>query len=66
MAHITEQFANFFHAITVQLASLTSAVHSQGVANIAPSLLGDYPKEFKAWVKAIQRYKILTGVDGSK
>ena len=46
MADVAEQLTTFFHAITVQLASLTSAVHSQGVANIVPKFSGN-PAHFK-------------------
>ena len=65
MAEAAEQLGQFFHAITVQLASLTSAVHSQGVANIVPTFSGN-PAHYKNWIKAIQRYEILTGVDDNK
>ena len=65
MAEAAEQLGQFFHALTVQLASLTSAVHSQGVANIVPTFSGN-PAHYKIWIKAIQRYEILTGMDDNK
>ena len=65
MEEAAADLGNLFRAITIQLASLTSAVHSQGVANIVPTFSGK-PSEFKNWIKAIQRYEILTRVDDEK
>ena len=65
MAEAAEQLGQFFHALTVQLVSFTSAVHSQGVANIVPTFSGNHA-HYKNWIKAIQRYEILTGVDDNK
>ena len=65
MAEAAEKLGQFFHAITIQLASLTSAVHSQGVANIMPTFSGN-PAHYKNWIKTIKRYEILTRVDDNK
>ena len=65
MEEAAADLGNLFRAITIQLASLTSAVHSQGVANIVPTFSGK-PSKFKNWIKAIQRYEILTRVDDEK
>ena len=65
MEETAADLGNLFRAITIQLASLTSAVHSQGVASIVPTLSGK-PSEFKYWIKAFQRYEILTRVDDEK
>ena len=65
MADVVEQLTSFFHAISVQLGSLTTAVNSQSVVNIVPTFAGN-PAHFKNWIKAIQRYEILTGVDDEK
>ena len=49
----------------MQLGSLTTAVNSQSVVHIVPTFAGN-PSHFKNWIKAIQGYEILTGVDDEK
>ena len=52
MEEAAADLGHFFRAITIQLPSLTSAVHSQGVANTVPTFSGN-PTEFENWIKAI-------------
>ena len=64
-AEQTQALGKIFAAITVQLASLTKAVNSQGVSDIVKKFSGS-PSQFKDWIKSIQRFEILTGADDAK
>lgn len=58
-AHILGQN---FETISSQLTGLTSAVYTQSVSQIVNTFEGD-PKQFKEWVKSIEKYAKLTNLN---
>ncbi|VDI37075.1 Hypothetical predicted protein [Mytilus galloprovincialis] len=46
-------------SVTNQLTGLTSAVYTQSVAQIVKNFDGE-PKQYKDWIKAIEKYRTLT------
>lgn len=61
MAEQQAQFANLFRNMGEQVAGLSTAVGAQGVAKIIRPFEGD-GKQFKDWIKSIEKYALLTRV----
>lgn len=56
------QFVNVLKNVGEQMAGLSTTMGAQGVAKIISSFDGGSPKEFKEWIKSIEKYALLTGV----
>ena len=54
-----------FNNLATQMANVSSAVGAQGIAQVVKSFNGD-SKEFKDWIKSIEKYAILTGVGADR
>ena len=52
---------DIFRSVDGQLNNLTTTVGAQGVAKIVQDFDGTNPKEFKNWVKSIDKYATLAG-----
>lgn len=52
---------NVFDNLATQMAGLSTVIGAQGVAQIITPFDGD-PKKFKTWIKAIEKYAILTNL----
>ena len=57
---------NIFRSVDGQLTNLTTTVGAQGVAKIVQNFDGTNPKEFKNWVKSIDKYSTLTGIPAER
>ncbi|MCG8104675.1 MAG: hypothetical protein N0C91_20110 [Candidatus Thiodiazotropha endolucinida] len=55
------QFVAALKNVGDQMTGLSTAVNAQGVAKVIKSFEGN-PKEFKEWIKGIEKYSILTRV----
>lgn len=60
--NLAEFIAGIAGQVTGQLASLSSSLGAQGIANIVPTFEGD-PKKFKTWIKNIEKYAVLTNLE---
>lgn len=52
-----------FENLAAQMAGLSTVLGAQGVAQGVPPYSGS-PKKFKAWIKAIEKYALLTNIRG--
>jgi len=59
-----QEFINMIKSVGDQLAGLSTTVSAQSVAKIITPFGGD-PKEYKKWVKDIEKYARLTGLNGA-
>ena len=55
--------AAVFENLNAQLGGLSTVMKAQGVAQIVTPYDGD-PKKFKDWIKSIEKYASLTGIEG--
>ena len=55
-------FLELFRSVDGQMANLTTTMGAQGVAKIVKPFDGSNPKEFKEWVKSIEKFATLTRV----
>lgn len=58
----SEKMGENFATINAQLSGLTSSVYLQSVSQVVPVFEGD-PTKYKEWVKAIDKYATLTGLN---
>jgi hypothetical protein len=54
-----------FDNMAIQMTGLSTVIGAQGVAQIITPFAGD-PKNFKAWIKSIENYAILTNTRGER
>ena len=54
-----------FNNLATQMANVSSAVGAHGIAQVVKSFNGD-SKEFKDWIKSIEKYAILTWVGADR
>ena len=52
---------NVFDNLAMQMAGLSTVIGAQGVAQIIAPFDGD-PKKFKNWIKALEKYAVLTNM----
>lgn len=60
-----DAIGGIFRDLTVQLANVSAAVGTQSIAQIVPAFSGN-SKEFRAWIKAIEKYAMLTELGDDK
>ena len=53
-------FVRLFETVETQMSQLTTTVGAQGIAKIVESFDGSKPKNFKNWIKSIEKYATLT------
>lgn len=56
-----QDVAAVFRDLANQMANMSSAVGAQGIAQVVKNFDGD-TKEYKGWVKSVEKYALLTGV----
>lgn len=61
-----QDLVNLFKSIDEQMGSLTTTVGAQSVSKIVSSFDGSDPKVFKKWIKNIEKYATLTGMDAGR
>ena len=59
------EMVNLFRTLATQMAGVSTAVGAQGVAQLIRSFEGT-PKDYKEWVKSIEKYAVLTGLDNNR
>jgi len=57
--------AQVFERVADGIAGLTTAIGVQGVSNVIKTFKGD-PKQFKEWVKSIEKYVLMVGTPQDK
>lgn len=60
-----QEIAAVFQNLALQLSNLSTTVGAQGIAQIVSPFDGN-PKLFKEWIKSIQKYALLTGINADK
>ena len=53
-------FVRLFETVEIQMSQLTTTVGAQGIAKIVENFDGSKPKNFKNWIKSIEKYATLT------
>ena len=59
-------FATMVKSIQEQMGRLATTMGAQGIAKIVPSFDGSNPKEFKDWIKSIEKFVTLTQVENER
>ena len=59
-------FLQLFRSVDEQMNHLTTTMGAQGIAKVVPNFDGSNPKEFKDWVKNIEKFATLTGIQDEK
>ena len=59
-------FATMVRSVQEQMGHLATTMGAQGIAKIVPSFDGSNPKEFKDWIKSIEKFITLTQVENER
>ena len=59
-------FATMVKSVQEQMGRLATTMGAQGIAKIVPSFDGSNPKEFKDWIKSIEKFVTLTQVENER
>ncbi len=59
------QFMEMFEKVGGQMLGLSTTVGAQGVAKVIPCFDGEC-KQFKEWIKSVEKYSRLVGVDDKR
>ena len=59
-------FLQLFKSVDEQMNHLTTTMGAQGIAKVVQNFDGSNPKEFKDWVKSIEKFATLTGIQDEK
>ena len=65
MAEQQNEMVQLFRNLATQMAGVSTAVGAQGVAQLIKSFEGD-PKQYKEWIKSVEKYAVLTGLDNNR
>ena len=60
-----QEIAQIFQQLSGQLANVSVAVGTQGIAQIVFPFDGD-SKNFKTWIKSIEKFSLLTGLNDER
>ena len=61
-----EGFIQLFRSVEGQMSNLTTTVGAQGVAKIVQNFDGSNQKEYKGWIKSIEKYATLTNIHADR
>ena len=59
-------FLQLFKSVDEQMSHLTTTMGAQGIAKVVQNFDGSNPKKFKDWVKSIEKFATLTGIQDEK
>ena len=59
-------FATMVKSVQEQMGRLATTMGAQGIAKTVPSFDGSNPKEFKDWIKSIEKFVTLTQIENER
>ena len=59
-------FLELFKSVDQQMHSLNTTMGAQGIARVVQTFDGSNTKDFKEWVKSIEKFATLTGIDANR